>query len=69
VEVARSRPAGEGNLDVGRIVIGSLSYPGVGASLWQWIEVKLEQVGADGTSIPIETSSFGGLKERWSPDR
>lgn len=65
-EILSVQPQGGGELDVGRILMGSLSYPGYGASLWRWIEVELWRDDAEGSSVSVETPSVGSLKSRWS---
>lgn len=65
-EILRVRPRGGGGLDVGRVLLGSLSYPSYGATLWQWIDVELWATSAEGSAVSVEKSSVGSLKARWS---
>ncbi len=64
-EVIRALPRGGANLSVGRVLIGSLSYPGYGASIWSWIDLSRERVQPD-TRVRTESTSVGQLKSRWS---
>jgi hypothetical protein len=66
VEILRERPRGGGELGVGRVLIGSLSYPSFGASIWNWIDLELSRVDT-GTLVPVEATSMSQLKSRWSP--
>lgn len=65
VELLRVRPRGGGNLGVGRVLIGSLSYPGYGASVWSWLDTVVEHPDVAGR-VPTESTSMGALKSRWS---
>jgi hypothetical protein len=65
VEILRERPRGGGELGVGRVLIGSLSYSGFGASIWNWIDLKLSRVDT-GTRVRTEATSMSQLKRRWS---
>jgi len=58
-------PRGGGTLEVGRLAFGSLSYADMGASLWDWVELRVDAVGADGSSIAVETVSVGDVKARF----
>jgi hypothetical protein len=58
VLVMSAVPQATGSLGVGRVIVGSLSYPDVGASFWDWIE--LERIEA--TSVRTEQRTLGSIK-------
>jgi hypothetical protein len=64
--VLTARPQALGGLDVGRLLVGSLSYVAVGASLWDWIRYRLESVAADVAADPV---SMGSLKAAYGVAR
>ena len=58
-QLLRATPHGTGELDVGRVLFGSLGYPDFGATLWRWIEVDAH---LDQQKIPNGSGSVGRLK-------
>ena len=59
---------GAGELDIGRVVFGSLGYGSMGASFWRWIDVRAT-TPEPGTMVDTETRSFGALKGAFAPRR
>lgn len=62
VEVLRVTPHGTGDLDVGRVLFGSLGYLDFGATLWRWVEVDAH---LDQQKTPADTGTVGRLKGRF----
>jgi hypothetical protein len=59
VLVADVKPIADSTVPVGRVVIGALSRPSLGASIWDWMSYDLDGlVGA----LPAEEGSFGAFK-------
>jgi hypothetical protein len=63
--VLRARPMALGDLDAGRLVIGSVALPALGASIWDWVDYRLTSVSKQ---VPVETVSFGAMKSRFATD-
>lgn len=59
VLVADVLPRGDSLLPVGRVIIGALSRPSLGASIWDWMRYDLDGVAK---ALPSEETSFGSLK-------
>lgn len=57
--VMQTKPRCAGGLGIGRLLIGSLTYGGVGASLWDWVSYRLVAVSGE---LPAASISVGALK-------
>jgi hypothetical protein len=57
-----ARPSADGDLDAGRLVIGSVALPAVGASVWDWVGYRLAEPVA---GVPTGVESFGSLKAHY----
>ena len=64
VLVLTARPTATGDLAAGRLVIGSVALPAIGASVWDWISYRLV---APTNGIPTAVETFGALKSRFLP--
>jgi hypothetical protein len=62
VAVLHATPQGEGQLGVGRLLIGSTSYADMGASFWDWVSYRLDSVENE---VSTTQTSFGRLKSRF----
>lgn len=60
--VLTARPRAEGQLGVGRLVVGSLSYVATGASQWDWWAYRVER---DTGQLAAEVTTMGALKSRY----
>lgn len=61
-ELIRAKPHGTGDLDLGRVLFGSLGYVDFGATLWRWVEVDAR---VDVAKIPTTDATMGQLKGRF----
>ena len=59
VLVADVKPCAASLVPVGRVVIGALSRPSLGASIWDWMRYDLDGLVS---ALPSEEGSFGSLK-------
>lgn len=57
--VADLKPQCSSRIPVGRVVIGAMSRPSLGASIWDWMRYELDGLVS---SLPTEESSIGQLK-------
>lgn len=56
-------PRESGGLGVGRVIFGATGYGDMGASVWDWVDVRVTRPQASG--VVVESSSFGALKSRF----
>lgn len=52
-----------GSLGVGRIILGATGYGDMGASVWDWVDLRVTRSPSGG--VAVESSSFGALKSRF----
>lgn len=56
-------PRQSGALGVGRIILGATGYGDMGASVWDWVDLRVTR--PQGSGVAVESSSFGALKSRF----
>ena len=61
--MADVKPQGDSTLPIGRVLIGALSRPSLGASIWDWMRYDLDGLVS---SLPADESSVGELKASFS---
>ena len=60
--VLEARPLARGQLEVGRLIVGSVAAPAVGASIWDWLSYRVVGLAEE---LPSQPESMGGLKARY----
>jgi len=61
--IAERRPRADSLLEVGRIIVGAMSRPSFGASVWNWLRYDLDGIGK---SLPQSGMSVGAWKAGFS---
>jgi len=63
VLIAERHPHADSSLEVGRLLIGSMSRPSMGASIWDWVRFDLDGLVK---ALPSSSISLGTLKAKFS---
>lgn len=61
--IAERRPQADSLLEVGRIVIGAMSRPSMGASIWDWVSYDVDGLEK---GLPSSGKTIGALKAAFS---